>query len=858
MTNLVAMMTAALLGVLPSTTSRIDYTAIGGTTFTFGFKVTDTSHIKVFVDADGAGTASTFVEQTTGITKSLDPVVGGGVVFAVAPTPGATVRIERTVPVTQDSLWTPYSAFKAKTLEGQLDYRGMVDQQLDRATGDLAAKDAALGAKDAALQAEIDAEEATRSAADTAGIANQATKDAGQDAAIAASQAAALSAVSTLDGRSLIASDQSSVLAYGTTRARTLTARAADVTNVLDFTGIDPTGATESSAAVQAALDKAGLAGGGIVFAPRGTYRVKDLIIKYPNVTLRCEPGTVFLDPSDFTTLHNPTIWIARDNGAIEDCTFSYVNWNSANYVSFQTARPAGNSYYGAPISVGYTELYTGASSGVFASFRGVTLQVVRGARIRRVKIVGTAIHGVSILNAIDTKVEDCDLSQFKGTGVFGLNTPHLSVERSRFTSSRDDGVYTGVSTTHVGGVWTPITAAECVDVKVVGNTFTKVGAKAIGVSGYDGVLITENRVDRPRVSAVYLSREQSFPANASKNVVVANNVFENVFGGYGPVADGFGYTTDVTSQTGGGYWAIEAEGDGADHITVTGNRVSISPSNIAYSGLNAWGGDYLTVAGNSFVECPGNAIHLGSVVAGSTTRYVTVSGNTVAIRAGATSGQVIQLNRGLSFATVSGNVLQSSATPDPARGFVSTWEATDLRVTGNTFINPGGLALRRTNGGEARVDWGDNLETFTSFSRSTPIGFTSSAVGTAAQVLRTDSTGTVSTTSNPGLVLYNGATATPGQLVRLGFSANSGARGEETNGIVGAHIAAVFTGDGAANARSADLAFATVDQSVSQDPVERMRITHDGRITMTLPTSSAGLPSGAIWSNAGVLNVVP
>jgi peptidoglycan/xylan/chitin deacetylase (PgdA/CDA1 family) len=166
-----------LLGVLPSTTSRIDYTAIGGTTFTFGFKVTDTSHIKVFVDADGAGTASTFVEQTTGITKSLDPVVGGGVVFAVAPTPGATVRIERTVPVTQDSLWTPYSAFKAKTLEGQLDYRGMVDQQLDRTTGDLAAKDAVLGAKDAALQAEIDAEEATRAAADTVEASARITGD---------------------------------------------------------------------------------------------------------------------------------------------------------------------------------------------------------------------------------------------------------------------------------------------------------------------------------------------------------------------------------------------------------------------------------------------------------------------------------------------------------------------------------------------------------------------------------------------------------------------------------------------------------------------------------------------------------
>jgi hypothetical protein len=170
MTNLVAMTTAVLLGVLPSTTSRIDYTAIGGTTFTFGFKVTDTSHIKVFVDADGAGTASTFVEQTTGITKSLDPVVGGGVVFAVAPTPGATVRIERTVPVTQDSVWTPYSAFKAKTLEGVLDKLVMHDQQADRRAGDTDATHAA--------------DKATAASQRTTDLMAQATRDSGQDSTV--------------------------------------------------------------------------------------------------------------------------------------------------------------------------------------------------------------------------------------------------------------------------------------------------------------------------------------------------------------------------------------------------------------------------------------------------------------------------------------------------------------------------------------------------------------------------------------------------------------------------------------------------------------------------------------------------
>jgi hypothetical protein len=178
MTKLVAALTAALLGTLPSTTPRIDHNTPNGAIvdFSFGFRTPSTSVIKVFVDADGvAGTASSFVLQEGGYAVALTPkgpsdtmYPGGTVTFTVPPVNGASVRIERTVPVTQDSLWTPYSAFKAKTLEGQLDYRGMVDQQLDRTTGDLAAKDAALGAKDAALQVEIDAEEAARFTGDSA------------------------------------------------------------------------------------------------------------------------------------------------------------------------------------------------------------------------------------------------------------------------------------------------------------------------------------------------------------------------------------------------------------------------------------------------------------------------------------------------------------------------------------------------------------------------------------------------------------------------------------------------------------------------------------------------------------------
>ena len=58
-------------------------------------------------------------------------------VFTPAPAVGTAIRIQRTLPLTQTSVWTPYSAFKAKTLEGQLDMLAMKDQQLQRQHDDL-------------------------------------------------------------------------------------------------------------------------------------------------------------------------------------------------------------------------------------------------------------------------------------------------------------------------------------------------------------------------------------------------------------------------------------------------------------------------------------------------------------------------------------------------------------------------------------------------------------------------------------------------------------------------------------------------------------------------------------------------
>ena len=62
-------------------------------------------------------------------------------------------------------------------------------------------------------------------------------------------------------------------IATGSTTARSLANRFADVVNVLDF-GADNTGATDCVAAINAAIAFAKSKGGGVIFFPAGTYTV--------------------------------------------------------------------------------------------------------------------------------------------------------------------------------------------------------------------------------------------------------------------------------------------------------------------------------------------------------------------------------------------------------------------------------------------------------------------------------------------------------------------------------------------------------------------------------------------------------
>jgi len=124
----IALAAAQVRAVLPSESSYVEFgipRPPGTTQFTFTFKTTSTSHVRVLLDG---------VQQGTGYTVALNAnqnsSPGGTVTFLVAPDL-QVVHIERQVPVTQSCTFSPLSALRASTLEGCFDSIVMQTQQIN-------------------------------------------------------------------------------------------------------------------------------------------------------------------------------------------------------------------------------------------------------------------------------------------------------------------------------------------------------------------------------------------------------------------------------------------------------------------------------------------------------------------------------------------------------------------------------------------------------------------------------------------------------------------------------------------------------------------------------------------------------
>jgi hypothetical protein len=94
---------------------------------------TSASHVEIYLSG---------VKQSSGYSVGLNAnqasSPGGTVTFTVAPANGAAIRIQRLVPVTQETVLPSYGQFRAKDVEKGLDRLAYQAQQIDRYARDLA------------------------------------------------------------------------------------------------------------------------------------------------------------------------------------------------------------------------------------------------------------------------------------------------------------------------------------------------------------------------------------------------------------------------------------------------------------------------------------------------------------------------------------------------------------------------------------------------------------------------------------------------------------------------------------------------------------------------------------------------
>lgn len=240
--------------VVPTAVSSSGPYACNGsqTAFTAGFKFLDQAHL--VVTRSSSGSTSTLTLGADYTATGAGGVTGTVTLTSGAKCPSGTLTIKRVVPLTQATPFSTQGAFSPKAHELAFDRQTMAAQQIDRRVADA---------------------EATH-ATDNVRWTN---------------------AIAALNGTSHAQSDLSSVLAFGTTTPRTLTARFAEQFSPLDFGALAD--GSDDGPRIQAAIDAAAAGGGGTVLLPAtGVFTFSPIVVK-TNVrlktlgaTLRIKTGT--------------------------------------------------------------------------------------------------------------------------------------------------------------------------------------------------------------------------------------------------------------------------------------------------------------------------------------------------------------------------------------------------------------------------------------------------------------------------------------------------------------------------------------------------------------------------------------
>jgi hypothetical protein len=169
-------------------------------------------------------------------------------------------------------------------------------------------------------------------------------------------------------------------------------ASGAGIFNVQTQYGADPTGAALATAAIQKAIDAASAAKNGVVYVPRGVYKIQALALK-SNVTLYLEGGSVLLaspDLADYTGAFAPAGGRLPDvigGGNIDNVTIRGRGWIDANVIRSNIVELGANRRRVISPSGGTNLTLEGIFAGNNASWT-INPEAITGIDVTHVKVV--------------------------------------------------------------------------------------------------------------------------------------------------------------------------------------------------------------------------------------------------------------------------------------------------------------------------------------------------------------------------------------------------------------------------------------------------------------------------------------